>query len=758
MEVKALFNQTSKSIKLFWILSYVFILMIPLLVTVTNYIFLQNTLKSEIIQNDEFYLNKLQVEFDKIFVASKEINYQIWRTAEVQRLSLLTHKKNNYDYYAESLVSDYINLKIQSNNFIENIYVYFPQNASIVSKNGCGSALSFYDYNESLYSYSEWKEILDESYAGGFFVNNMFSKDKSSLMYANSYPLSTDATPNVKIFVEIKNGAFENTLTGVSLKPESHFAILNENSEIIYSNKSNSNIENIDFSEIPEGMRTMKIDGENNIVNVLNSKNIDWKYIITTPENVYLDKIIATQIFMSISVFIGIVLGAFTIKVVFTKNYRPLKKTVSTMEQLLKTTFNKSNNEFSFIENSLVEVLNQKNSNLEMIKLQNEKLANTVLARIISDKIDDKKVIMQYINSYQVNILSNFFAVGIIYIEEELNHENINSSSIVQELKDKFIEFDSVNIFILEVDYMMIFILNYADHNQTKRSIENNSFSQCVKSLYAKIGIDTKIYISDVYEGINLLSVAHDEAMELLYYDAIHGVGDTLRSKDIKDVSTKRFSYPIDQEKAIILEAKNGNYSQIENIIKGVFTQNQAEVFASSDKVKWFTHIMIGTIYKAINAIESIPDDEAIAIANKAKNIRKFKTLIGNYDGYLEIYKELCNYANCQSNEKNYSSLILTCIDFIDKNYSNKQLNGYMVANNIDRNSVYISQLFKEQTGNTILHHIQIIRINKADELILMTEMSLEKISDEVGFTNVRTFYRVYKQLKGMSPGTIRNI
>ncbi|MGN0971056.1 MAG: helix-turn-helix domain-containing protein, partial [Aristaeellaceae bacterium] len=77
-------------------------------------------------------------------------------------------------------------------------------------------------------------------------------------------------------------------------------------------------------------------------------------------------------------------------------------------------------------------------------------------------------------------------------------------------------------------------------------------------------------------------------------------------------------------------------------------------------------------------------------------------------------------------------------------------------ADKLGLSSSYLSQYFKQQTGDTLTGYVATLRINKARSLIETTSMPLQMIAESVGYYNLNSFIRRFKQLTGMTPGEYR--
>ncbi|MEK4850862.1 AraC family transcriptional regulator [Paenibacillus sp. FSL H7-0756] len=68
----------------------------------------------------------------------------------------------------------------------------------------------------------------------------------------------------------------------------------------------------------------------------------------------------------------------------------------------------------------------------------------------------------------------------------------------------------------------------------------------------------------------------------------------------------------------------------------------------------------------------------------------------------------------------------------------------------------YFSRFFKSITGMSYVAYLNSIRVNQAERLLLGTDKSILDIALECGFTNIRTFNRVFKQVKLRTPSELR--
>jgi AraC-like DNA-binding protein len=94
---------------------------------------------------------------------------------------------------------------------------------------------------------------------------------------------------------------------------------------------------------------------------------------------------------------------------------------------------------------------------------------------------------------------------------------------------------------------------------------------------------------------------------------------------------------------------------------------------------------------------------------------------------------------------------------FVEKHYNDKNLCLTMIADTIGLPVKYISKLFKMETGQGLLNYIGEKRIEKAKELLDEHRYTFGEISEMVGYTNTKTFRRVFKKIEGINPNEYRD-
>jgi len=105
-----------------------------------------------------------------------------------------------------------------------------------------------------------------------------------------------------------------------------------------------------------------------------------------------------------------------------------------------------------------------------------------------------------------------------------------------------------------------------------------------------------------------------------------------------------------------------------------------------------------------------------------------------------------------QDNKKAIPSKVLEAIHYIQTNL-HLPLTVESLAERADQNPDYFSRIFKEHTGERPLAFIQYKRIERAQFLMIRSDMTLQGIATETGFESLSYFSRIFKSFTSQTPG-----
>lgn len=94
-------------------------------------------------------------------------------------------------------------------------------------------------------------------------------------------------------------------------------------------------------------------------------------------------------------------------------------------------------------------------------------------------------------------------------------------------------------------------------------------------------------------------------------------------------------------------------------------------------------------------------------------------------------------------------------LKYIENNYF-EDINAKDAAKMVNLSYYYFSRYFKKIIGKSFMEYIDYVRICEAERLILAGNLRIAQAAFEVGFKNVCSFNKVYKRIRGFTPGVLK--
>ena len=339
------------------------------------------------------------------------------------------------------------------------------------------------------------------------------------------------------------------------------------------------------------------------------------------------------------------------------------------------------------------------------------------------------------------------YALALLHIdkEEECKRELVTKAAIDQ-LKQTFssvvtvrIEKDKKLVALLEVD---------EDYQSIERQLDYNVF-QVIQSQHSQEMIMTIMEI----EGISSIRSHVDQLKKNLKYTIVLGQEQLIVSEKITTYKYRHVKFPEKIEK----EALKALYSRDLNRLQeaqtsfiNYWTNQQCHPEQVIDAFVRFASSLLNA-FKEVNI-------DIYKKANSTKSIRKLHEAytMKELTRVLEVVVG-CYVQNTNNDHKGYGMLVVKTMQYIEKNYGHP-ITLEEIAAHLHVTSEYLSMLFGKEVGETYTSYLKRFRIEKAKYLLLNSELKIEEVSQAIGYYNIKYFYRVFKEVAGVTPRVYANI
>jgi len=167
----------------------------------------------------------------------------------------------------------------------------------------------------------------------------------------------------------------------------------------------------------------------------------------------------------------------------------------------------------------------------------------------------------------------------------------------------------------------------------------------------------------------------------------------------------------------------------------------------------------------AINPFRKINRSDNPKVYEKSIYYREYEQLNNDqrYELFLETQGILLQLISKFLNQENFKegdvtgmpSKVADLLGYIQLNLG-EPLKVRQLANMVNQHPDYLSRLFLKLTGERLLSYVHTRRIERAQYLMVTTDMSLSQIAEATGFDNVPHFSKVFKKKTSLTPGKYR--
>ena len=102
------------------------------------------------------------------------------------------------------------------------------------------------------------------------------------------------------------------------------------------------------------------------------------------------------------------------------------------------------------------------------------------------------------------------------------------------------------------------------------------------------------------------------------------------------------------------------------------------------------------------------------------------------------------------------SDTLKKIVDYVNENLSDEDMRLTLLAENMNMNPNYISQLFKKELGCGYYAYLNQVRVEKAKKYLKQTNEPITVVAELVGFSDYRIFTKIFKGIVGVAPSQFR--
>ncbi len=746
-----------KSILLVWAFAYFLVVLIPIVFNLLVYMQSQDVLADNVRKVNQNSMEATKKEMDSLVSSMLNAYIDLSYSAGVKRIAAMNDTQaSGYQYEMYQTIQDLRKFNNYVTGYAE-YYVYFKKLDLVVSaKEPVSDRIFFSDMQIQDISFEDWKSRVQ---SGGNEYLRYQAKDGSrNVMYYNPLAWQDGKYQDVIFLARLRQDVMRERLQSMYYGEQGTLAIFNQSNEVLIS-VGEIKQETADLiSSIDIGNGTVQKDGI--VITVSPSSVVNWKYVYILPEKVLFSDVAYMRIWTIASIVLSVLISGVIIYFILKKQYTPINKLVSMFG---KEDYVGKVDEFSFLENKLSETLTTKAEAEKALDKQKKHVRINYLRRFVKGLVEDEASVNNILQAMNCETVGKKYVILQFYVrdytclfadDETLhNEQRIDLANlIIENIGTELIE-TSYNCFMFECDDMMVALV-LADEKEKNNAIENtlleyiDNFNKIIRENF---NIECCVSVSQVINSCLDIPLAYQEATDAIEYAIVSAGSKVVRYDEVAGQRRDGYQFNYELKQEFVRAMKSANIEAGIAIVDTVL-ENNADL--DETNIQGMVVDFVAVILRGVNEIyresggtitqKDVYQIQKLLFCTDAKELRS---------GIEMFLKNVCDKASVLYGEDNLVSRIKI---YVEENYMDSNLNVATLGERFSKTPHYISKLFKDEQGFALLDYINCERILHAKQLLVATKKTLAEITEEVGFTNVVTFIRVFKKFEGVTPGKFR--
>lgn len=300
----------------------------------------------------------------------------------------------------------------------------------------------------------------------------------------------------------------------------------------------------------------------------------------------------------------------------------------------------------------------------------------------------------------------------------------------------------------------MVVVLSFKERSENAAASEaDRMMSKLRHALELFLNLKCVYAVGHLCSSLSLLGTSYGSAERLLDFSPNEELTGQVNGGG-NGIYGQRVSLTIEEQKQLLLSIEMLDKDGMQRLILSVFDSIKGQPIHSHSVqmiISELLHIADKVLKKWLpqhgSAMDRLPARSELGRLDSVGEMEKW--LQAFYASLLSLLKETHAVGP-------YSRHVSQAIGFILERYSGS-VTLELAADAISLNPSYLSRIFKEETKSTFSEYLNRIRIDAARKLLENGQYSLKQISSQAGFSSYNYFFRVFKEMIGVTPQTYLN-
>ena len=627
------------------------------------------------------------------------------------------------------------------NNLIDGYFLYSMENHSIIAPqqgfpNGELYYKRYYQYGD--WDYFQWESEVLQTHSYGSLLPSRTMKygsaQEPTLIYP--YPVRHPVTQQIigVAFFRVNSNRIATLLFPDFSANDNQVLLFNKNGEMLISL-------NGEQEQVPEGLYMAErettsfqhtINGTHMFVSYCVSEKQNLIFTVATPMTVIQKQ--SSDVLRVIIISLIVLCGASMVlaSYLFGRQHKQLLRIADRLVWKRQSAWKYDG--IRQIDDAVSGLLFDNADLSTKVQEQKSQIQGILFSRLAAGGFPDHAALEKFVRDMDISIWGSSFRG--IYLAFPENQLSIQLQAVLQAIMPYH---DLLPCAV--ADETNRFLILYQNDTDDEESIAD-LFSNIYRTLLNIYQVKAVIYIGCACDDLLYINKSFESALQLLDVHSNNELDAHFLYIADKSVNFIRYCYSIQEQQKLINLILVNDLKGIDQLLQEIYDNNFKDQSLSASMQKLLYAQLVGTILNC-------NDDSSLA--SEIDNLLQ----IEKPKAFFAQAGNLCRTISLQirkKSENNADKNMKEILEYIQENYMRYDISLSYIALKYHMSESHLSTRIKKHLGQNFQSYVEQLRIKKANELITAGTLSIQEISEQVGYLSPHSFRRAYKKVMGYTP------
>lgn len=763
----------NRSVIVTWLISYITVLMVPILISIVLYFITYQQVKTETNRSNALLLEQMEMSIDSKLKGLEQLSLEIALNRNISSFSSVDPPLSDAHYYDLFQISESLRTYKNANDYIEQIYVMYTNSDTVISTydhmNRQGLFQKLRQQDDT--SFDQWNSLFERKYVNGYTPMTFWDGGTATpvVVFARSLVFNTPGQPPAIVLFVMKDSKL---IESAPRHPDARMFILDTESRYIAARTDPGLLpQHLTYGELrdQQGIVYKDVQEQQAAVSYITSKITGWKYVSVLPASLFNEKMQYMRKLIWISIGMCFLVGGVICVLFLRKNYMPIQVMLQSLSHKFGLRFDGGSSEYSFLQGAIQHYFTEKEDMRARLDQHRNTIRAHLIRRLLKGSIEREALLHESLAAHHIEFSSDRFVVILMSVDGFGKFEQYGQNGLADQ-KEQMLHFiltnvlvdaaaDDAAIYTTEMNDVLACIVNFhkSDSEERERLTLHRISAQVREFMQEQMQVELTIAVGEVYSDIYGIAQSYHEALDALEYRIVLGSGQFIRYRDtqLNQAPPHHYYFPLSVEQQLIYVVKSGNYAKAEALIEDIFQKNFTGHPVSVPLAKCLMYNMASTMLNTVDEVSVTGKRSLEANLLDVEPLLSCEHVPQMKEQLKDKLSQVCSWIQAEKRD-HHRYLIEDVQRYIENHLHDPNLNISMIGDVFRMTPSYISRLYKDHTGEALLDTINRSRLAEAKSLLTQNKLTVNEVAGRVGYADVSTFVRTFKKFEGITPGAFQ--